>query len=487
MHLESSFVQMPDPLKNLSAEERAATLKATAEQAESDFRSAITTIIPIIEKSDPLRILAHFAYFDQLHSQLYTGASEYAPVGQAEIEWLQAMILRTSPAQTRESPKPEEITALNHALHRLKTGYGLKYMPTQRSFEEDFAAEITRQSTAFIRNEGYPSQSDRLLRELFRPLDSAYAERAGVSLSAIAEFLLSIREETENRMAHFREMIGSILREETTSAMIVRFATATQQDHNQVREAMRDFADNRERVRSAIFNYFTERAASLFIFSEDQLRKHLPESVSEPSAKKLFSGISLEWGSCHNCDAEALFLNNPVWRKPIIAALPGYYFFPLVGLVQSFGIEIIEGRLQEHRDLFERYSQKVRADYLERRTEEALKLAYPNAIVLRGVRWRDGSKQFETDFFVWEDSHALILECKSGRFRAKAQQGDINALRSEVAKLMGEAAQQALRAVNHFWKLRGQQRLVDRHGKVLDLNLSNLLRITPVVITLDYL
>lgn len=113
MHLESSFVQMPDPLKNLSAEERAATLKATAEQAESDFRSAITTIIPIIEKSDPLRILAHFAYFDQLHSQLYTGASEYAPVGQAEIEWLQAMILRTSPAQTRESPKPEEITALN--------------------------------------------------------------------------------------------------------------------------------------------------------------------------------------------------------------------------------------------------------------------------------------------------------------------------------------------------------------------------------------
>jgi hypothetical protein len=176
-----------------------------------------------------------------------------------------------------------------------------------------------------------------------------------------------------------------------------------------------------------------------------------------------------------------------VWTRPFFAVGGGSYYCPVIGLVQSFGLEIMEGLIRPHQDLWEKYGQEVRGRYLEDRTEALVRAAYPQAKVYRGLKWpgADG-KDYENDVLVIIDNHALVFECKSGRVRALAQRGNPAAMKTEIEKIIGDPSRQGRRFAEYLLAQKRVVRLPDATGKMRELDLTSLLRATPVNITLDY-
>jgi hypothetical protein len=386
-------------------------------------------------------------------------------------------------------PAGTELHEVNKALNTSQECYSLMRLANKAGPDPvGMAAELIRQHTAFVRNEGYGWQLQRLHREIFRPLDAEFRTREGVSLTDVANFLWSALEVVQKRLNEDWKQRREFIPRENAKGVIAGFAELTKQNAEKVRGDMAEFAHDVEKVRNAVMNWLDERNFRHFYFKETDLVALFPAGTPLETVRKILGRLSVKWGELADRDPEKLLLDNPVWTRPFINVGGGYYYCPVVGLVQSFGLEIVEGLLREHRDLWDRYGGTVRGAYLEDRTEAAVRVAYPQAQVFRGLKWpgTDG-KDYENDVLVLIDTHALVFECKSGRVRALAQRGHVAAMKTEIEKIVGDASRQGRRFAEYLLAQKKTIRLQDKAGKWHDLDLTQLLRATTVNVTLDYL
>ena len=121
------------------------------------------------------------------------------------MEWLQALVLQVQESDISsvldEGPFGEPLLQINASLHAAFKGFGL--MRLGRDTEETdsaVAAELMRQHTAFVRNDGFPSQIKRLHREILRSLDAEFLAREGYSLSMLSEALWKLFKLLEDRV-----------------------------------------------------------------------------------------------------------------------------------------------------------------------------------------------------------------------------------------------------------------------------------------------
>jgi hypothetical protein len=165
------------------------------------------------------------------------------------------------------------------------------------------------------------------------------------------------------------------------------------------------------------------------------------------------------------------------------------YFMPIPSLVQSFGLEMIEGFLKDiHPELYCDYRRDARGEFLERRTEEAVRKAFPNAKVFRNLKFGSQSAggEGENDVLALLDSQAFVFECKSGQARLPAKHGSLDELREAGEKLIGSPSSQGKKFADFLLSNRKVINLMDTDGKVWELDLRNLLEVTAVNVHLDY-
>lgn len=491
-HIRGKFRAMGDPWAHLDDAARRKAIQEFGQTAQGEFQKSVSQLAQDVRTFNPFQLLGHFAYIDQLHLQHAEGRHGYEPVSQPSVEWLQALVLQVAETDLRltleRAPTGEELHRVNQALHTVQEGYGLMRLGSDSdSSPTDLAAEIIRQHTAFIRNEGYPAQIQRLHEEIFRPLDQEFLVREGITLSGLSQFLWALVEFMQKRIDADRKLLSGILRQPTAKRVIAAFSEVVRQPAAQVTQDMAGFAHDDDSVRTAVINWMCARSFRLFMFSVDDLPGLFPAGTDPQVGRRIVERLCLPWGELAAADPERLLLDNPVWTRPFIAVGATLYYCPLIGLVQSFGLEIVEGFLQSHADLWTRYGQKVRPAYLEARTETAVRAAYPDGQVFRQLKWQgDNGREYETDLLMLLDTHALIVECKSGRVRARAQRGDAAALKDEIEKLIGDPSRQGKRFADYLLAHKQIVQLTDGNGQVHTLDLRRLLRATSVNVTLDY-
>lgn len=481
-----------NPFHGLTDEERLRLLSQIGKDARKQFEEACDKSSQLAEAVNPLQLLAHFSFYDQLISSP-EHAEQYEPVSQPSVEWLQAMILRSALPKVEEtlntSPTPEVILEINKCLNMAEQAFMHMRLPEDRQPQAiEAAAEAIRSHTAFTRNEGRTSQLRRLHLEIFRPLDDAFRKREGFSLTDCADGLWKLVDAIEKRINQNLQVRQRIIRHSKPRAIIKAFAEYCNADPKAIAAEMSAYSSDRSSVRSAVWNWFDTDNFRFFFFRPEELRG-LP--LNETSADALISAlerISHKFGDLKDTDPEKLFLDNPIWKRPLIALGEGRYYFPIPGVVQSFGIEILEELLSKHGDLRDRYLQKVRPTYLEANAEAMLRRFYPGARIWRGLKWKhlDGTT-YENDLLVIIDSHALVLECKAGRLRSRALRGDPAALEAEIRKLIQEPSLQGQRFREFIASKRGIVHLVDSTGVTQEIDLRRILRTTLINITLDYL
>ena len=452
-HVGFNASLLGDIWEGLSSDERALHIKELGIASERRFGDILKSIRTTIESCNPIQILAHFAYYDQLvfdeQNQKGGASPEYQAVEQASVEFLQALVLMIPQKRIAKilntPPSSDLLVDLNQKLHECREHFLLKQSAKGPLSSVEQLILQTRHHTAFVRNEGFPSQIRRTHDAIFSRVDVSFSRLEGFGLKDVVAFLWSLISLVEKRTTEDLNLRKSILCAGSPDEVIAEFARVIEDDASKIKSELGEASSDLNSVSSAIINYFDLKNFRFFYFNEEELIRLLPEAISDDKKRVIFERLSVKSGELNDKDPESLILNNPVWTKPLIAVGNGSYFMPLPGLVQSFGLEMVEDILKSMRpDLFSLYQKRFRGEFLEDLTESAVRTAFPKGRIYRNLEWIEGAtgKVRESDILLLLDTQAIVFECKSGQVRAASQRGGLDSMRNTFKKLIGDASDQ---------------------------------------------
>ncbi len=213
-----------------------------------------------------------------------------------------------------------------------------------------------------------------------------------------------------------------------------------------------------------------------------------PGAIEQSTLDALLKTLSHRFGDLKSFPFEHLATQSPIRLKPLIALGDHTYFVPIVGLFNSFFLEIAEALLKPHDRLWNRYLDR-RANYLEETLSRRFGGAFPQGVVERNISWDDpqSGQRFETDLVVVLGSIALVIEAKSNRVSDSARRGGESRLKRDFERLVDEPATQSSRFASRLEDATEDFDVELRSGKTVRLPASNIRCAVCVSVTLDWL
>lgn len=236
-----------------------------------------------------------------------------------------------------------------------------------------------------------------------------------------------------------------------------------------------------------LLSYFHQFLPDLFTFTAEHCAASLADGTSVTQLQRVLDDLSFRFGDLAGENPEHLMMQSKIRTRPMIAVDEGTYFVPILGLFNSFFVEIIESWLRTHPDLKDRYHRR-RASYLEDSLNSLLVASFPGSIIHTGITWTDQSngKTYENDCLVVCGPLAIVFEAKSERVDDVAKRGGIRTLEDHYETLVSEPAEQATRLAKLLEEGAGVTHFRTTSGGEFDLNLSSIRRALCVSVTLDW-
>jgi hypothetical protein len=197
-----------------------------------------------------------------------------------------------------------------------------------------------------------------------------------------------------------------------------------------------------------------------------------PDEITTEAMRNLLNLWSLSPGDLQHENKDHFFLNNPIWRRPIIKLRDDTYFWPLLQLFVAFGLEMIESVVAQFPEVLKKYQDKTRPKYLEDQAEALFRTALPKCNTFKGSMW----KEYENDLLVLIDKTAIIVECKSGRVDPSARRGG-QRLEQVVKELILEPSVQGARFADFLLNNRGPHVFKTKRGVENRCDTTKLLRV----------
>jgi hypothetical protein len=165
------------------------------------------------------------------------------------------------------------------------------------------------------------------------------------------------------------------------------------------------------------------------------------------------------------------------------------FYWPILEIFHSFGLEMLESLVNRHSDLREKYFGKARSNYLPTRVTELMEKAFPMGQVFCGSLWRSrvSGKNGENDVLVIVGAIALVIECKSGRFTDKSRRGHPQRLKKDIQELLNDAASQTHDFVQVLRDARGPVEFGTLRGEKNRFDPTRVRHFIRLTVTLDYL
>lgn len=439
------------PVSELTDQERHDWVVALGEQARSELADALAQVEALTRRVEPFQTLAVLARYALMRtgSSSETAAPE---VQQGHVEFLQAMYLRLTPSTPLSPSTPEDIQVLFNQLPRLFAAQQQSRLPTREDVGKPVGTEegslrivqeYLRAHTTVVRNWGYFSSVTRISGELLSGIDPQFTARYGMAATDVVKLFEYLVRRQEARMtAHWARM-KEVFRLETVDEMVDAFFThfPFDGDNAKTAAALKREALTTTRLKNALFPMADPYLTAEFFFTSNEIAE---ETGLRPAAVEgLLRELSLSLGALTDTPVERLFLNNPVWLRPLIAlGSPGRYFCVLPQTLLSFVYPIVDELVKPHAELVERL-RDVRSKFLEKEVERLLKVAFPSVDVVRGYKWRDGDQEFEADAMLRFDSTILLVEAKSGKVSWPALRGAPDRLLRDVRELIVVPSEQS--------------------------------------------
>jgi len=452
-HIGFAFAEFHPPWIDLTPEEHAKALEHFGSSVRNEHAQLLTRLGELIRKCNPLQMLAHFAFYDRAMFEIQQGGS-YEPLQQHAVEFFQGYFLTVpiSELRGRVTP-PEVILELNRVLHGLsKTFPMLGIEKRQQSEEKKTAAllsQIVRIHTHGVRNPGYYHQVMHQLASVFSAVDDAYFALRGVKLSALVRMCGNIVESVQQRLGRRCDLIKAMRRRKTARETVLAYSRTVQlgeEDHERLLAQCITSNLSIDEARAMCVHDADRRLIEMYVFSLSDFVAAYPEKVEAAAISMVLAQWSYPPQGLNRFNCDRLFLDNPIWHRPVIQISPDTYFWPSPELFHSFGWEMLEDLLRPYPDLLQAYQGRARADYLEERVMTLCRAGFPQASLWRSCSWiGQCGKRYETDVLLIVDSVALVIECKSARITPAARRGAPERLQREIQKLIEDSSTQSAR------------------------------------------
>ena len=478
-------------VRGMSEEEVRAHVDAALRDYAEEFPRLLADVREGVARTDPVHLLAWLA-FTRLFGPFGRDREleEPFPFLQPHLELLQALVLQhPERAFAWDDLNPTaRLDEIEDAVMRLALLFALRrWTPEQRSRVSiaPRVVEFTRGHTQHVRNWGYPEQIRRLATSLFAPLEGRLQEAAGVRADALVAMSYRVLEEGERRLRELSGRLDTLIRARTKEEALVAFRHLCPDEATE--GLARSVLSPRvplEEARAMMLVPVPDRLAFYLTFTPNHFAAAYPGRVDADALLAVLDGWSLAFGDLAERPAEHFFMGNPVWDRPLIRLTDRLFFLPVLGMLNTHCLGLVEGVVRRHERLWHDYQNPHRGTFLETETERLLSSAFPDVEVHRGVGRLDGSTG-ETDLLVFLGSGALIAEAKSGRVGAKARTGAELSLRDEVEELVVDPARQAGRFLDFLRDNPGPQVLPKKGGGVVTVDGGALSWTAPLTVTLD--
>jgi hypothetical protein len=179
----------------------------------------------------------------------------------------------------------------------------------------------------------------------------------------------------------------------------------------------------------------------------------------------------------------SLFSESPLEAYPFIEDGDGNYYLPDFDRLAGYLVPLVEPHLANNKG----YS-KHRASTVDQVAIESLRRMLPGATTFEHVYYDYGKgsrdQQAEVDGLVLFDEVALVVEGKASKLSLQSRRGDVERLRRDLSRSIGDAYRQGKRATE-FLQSSPIVTIKDRYGKEqASLNASSIRKVYVVIPTL---
>ena len=488
-----TFTRVSNPFEGMSEDQRAQAFVHIRNGAQEKYQNALNDILRICTTHNPLAILSNLVFYGLTAGVGDDGVSKNdsdSIVHQFQIELLQGIALKINQASRANLPFDNGV--FQETIDALKN---LSNAKSVMEFSEDHAIDgdeqkainlvrqVIKGNTQAVRNWGYSAQIRNISKEIYAEFDAIVKDKYGFTCTnviSIFEHLISKLEKVVNERMDFYKSLANL---QDRSKILEAYAARLNIPVSEVPD-FGDFSNEEEfSAISIIFILMAHDDLSLyekFKFSPNEIAQEL--GVDHLQVKTIFNNFSLSLDQTIETDTEEIFLSNPVWTRPIIklndqvyfCAIPQTFFSFVIPSLENFVSKIDSARLS-----------KSRSVYLENKIEEIICRRFPQSKTVSGLEWKKEGRLYETDLITFIDSHAVIVEAKSGKITESALKGAPGRIKKHITQLFIDPSIQSARFKDHLESLIKDPSLDPELVKKIPIDLQSIRKIIRISVSLE--
>jgi hypothetical protein len=474
-------------------------LHSIGEKAENELPVLMRNLHDIILKYDPILLLSFFAHYG-LATPLGEDPelTQKRPVLQHHIELLQSFILMHKQEEFACSLAMTELEKIFDMIEQISRAYSFRMYKNINLRETDeniqqFVLENVRMNTQAVRNWGYPEQIMRFTTDIYNPLDTEIEKFLGVRVGNLIKMLDGLIKYTEEKANNHRISIASVISEKSAIDLISKYYSLFPSDEDKQEEeriaAMMDLIKKEkigfEKLRFMMLNHSHLFLPDLYAFDLNDFLKFYPTQVDNQRLIAIIESWSIEFGNLSTMKEMDIFLDNPIWKKPMIK-YGKIYFWPILNTFLSFCTNLMENLIKSNDSLYKKYT-KSKARFLENRVQALFTKNFPSSNICRGYKWVDKvtKKTLENDLFIVQDSLLIIVESKSGKMTDPAKRGASLSYEGFIQNTLIDASAQINNFEKYIRSFKENIKFIDILGAHCEFNPKNINEFIKVIVTYE--
>lgn len=407
-----------------------------ARSTSGPVRSAYEALRERITAYDPLLLLLAFGMMSLADTpDEPDGRVGRSSIAQAPGELLQALVLRRCRSEygDRRLSQDEFDTFVDLLLRTQEEEMRLRSERIGNIAGEDekYRVVLTNigHSTQVVRLIGYPQHITATMIRMFAPYDALLHGRFGVRCTDLIRMLEQAVLLIQRRYLKYRTINDLRTRlgycQEVATAIIADYPATSAQMAEIARVADAEGAS--DTVERMLAHAIDDLLPSVFTLTLDDLVALCPSDVEPDGIRAIVGMWSLRFGDLRDAeeDEHSFLVQNPVWDRPFIDIDMDTFLLPIPWSLFNAMREMLEN-LAKGDTAIRRAYEETKGNTFEVVVVDRVAEAFPDATIYRSIHYPDANdekKTRESDILVLLDTHAIIIEAKTGRIRGDAKVG----------------------------------------------------------------
>lgn len=486
------MTMMENPLSGITDEQRRKLISELGKNGKDKVIEIFESLNYILRQYDPITLISILSGYGLTVGAGDSGVQSKESSGglnQAHVELFQALALQIPENELGVLPVTpdivqnvwEQLTEISHAFKFSRMNVEL-LESSNIEIAINQIQELIRSHTQMVRNWGFHSQVVGISKEIYSHFDELIQSKFGFSATNVIDVFKVLTDSVEDKLSERFNILSELKSTKKPYDMLVKYHELI----GQGKEEADRFSENidiskisQKNLFFMLLSHFDLRMPDYYFIDSGELSSQL--NIDKDIVDNVLSQFSYKFGDLGSEKKEFFFLENPVWKKPIISSDSGYYCV-LPQLFFSFVLntldEIVEGI--DKNSLHNR-----RADYLESKIEEIVKTRFPESQVVSGVKWHLGETQYETDLIAFIDSHAIIIEAKSQKISRPALRGAPDRIKRHLEEILIMPGIQSNRLEQKLNELRVKDAPDDPLLKKIPVDIYSVNKVLRVSVSLE--